>query len=80
MVVDDAHHIWHTTVAELNVEFVTYFVEFVVCGEMFVYKVEKCFSYVDLYFFVVGVEPDNVSFSFIFICALFSLFVVFRFS
>ena len=48
------------------------------CGEMFVYEVEKCFSYIGLYFFVVGgVEPNDVSFSFIFVCAFFSLFVVF---
>ena len=47
------------------------------CEKMFVYEVEKCFSYVGLYFFVVGrVEPNNVSFFFIFV-HFFSLFVVF---
>ena len=42
------------------------------CGEMFVYEFEKSFSYVGLYFFVVGrVELNNVSFSFIFVCTFF---------
>ena len=67
---------------QLDVKFVTYFVEFVGCGKVFVYKVEKYFSDVGLYFFVVGrFEPNNVSFSIslIFIYAFFSLFVVFQF-
>ena len=45
------------------------------CRKVFVYKVEECFSYVGLYFFLVGrVKPDNVLLLLVlrlFLCLLF---------
>ena len=42
------------------------------CRKVFVYKVEECFSYVGLYFFLVGrVKPNNVLFLLLLVLRLF---------
>ena len=61
---DDAYHVRHACVTELDIKFVANLLESAVRGKVFANKIEKLFANIRFNFHDVwGIKPGDVSFS-----------------